>query len=502
MPRSCDFGTFNITTTSQIVAIYMRTVSYAVTVNGSYASTTGAGDYAQDATVTIYAGSRSNYSFSGWKVNNGDITLANTNISTTTFVMPANNVTVTANWTYVGESGGSGWNTNPPPAPTPESESTSDTVPGTVNNTQVNFLMNEDGSVSLNLTAEDIENYLETNDVFIIIINDQEFVNVSFSISAILATTVSTVQIKTESGTVILTRKMLESYMTEHGDIFEISVRKGSHIVEFLRNGEAFDYNDSANPFYVSIPMRLTANTNALGYVAVRKEMTGNVIMPYSVYSNGEMTFQTASTGTFDVIYNMRAFTDVGNHWANGNITFASSRGMFGGIGKNLFSPDTSMTRAMFVQVLANIEYADLSSYSTSRFVDVQNGIWYMAAVEWAADMSIVSGYGSGRFGPEDKITREQMAAMLTNYVIYKGYALPSETTSVFNDETDISSWAFEAVKMIQAAGIVSGRPGNLYDPKGTATRAEVATVFSRFVEVYINNIVAVNTTKENAPLF
>ena len=113
-----------------------------------------------------------------------------------------------------------------------------------------------------------------------------------------------------------------------------------------------------------------------------------------------------------------------------------------------------------------------------------------MAAVEWAADKGIVNGTGDGdgKFNPETNVTREQMAVMLSNYIRYKQYVLPTETMAAFTDESSISSWAFEAVKMIQSSGIVSGRPGNIYDPSGMATRAEVATIFARFVEIYINN--------------
>jgi len=87
---------------------------------------------------------------------------------------------------------------------------------------------------------------------------------------------------------------------------------------------------------------------------------------------------------------------------------------------------------------------------------------------------------------------------MLMNYVKYKGYELPARTTTAFNDETSIASWAYDAVKRIQAAGIVSGRPGNLYDPQATATRAEVATIFARFVETYVSHALALDTGNAN----
>ena len=79
---------------------------------------------------------------------------------------------------------------------------------------------------------------------------------------------------------------------------------------------------------------------------------------------------------------------------------------------------------------------------------------------------------------------------MLARYAEYKGCELPGNQTSEFNDEASIALWAYEAVKMIQAAGIVIGRPDNIYDPQGMATRAEVAAIFARFIEAYINHAV------------
>jgi hypothetical protein len=104
--------------------------------------------------------------------------------------------------------------------------------------------------------------------------------------------------------------------------------------------------------------------------------------------------------------------------------------------------------------------------------------------VKWAAANGIVGGYGNGKYGPNDDITREQMAVILANYIKAMGYSLPSNAKTAFNDESDIASWALDAVKMMQAAGIVSGKPGGRYDPKGIATRAEIATILARFIEV------------------
>jgi hypothetical protein len=146
------------------------------------------------------------------------------------------------------------------------------------------------------------------------------------------------------------------------------------------------------------------------------------------------------------------------------------------------------MTRAMFVQVLANLDNANLTAFNTSRFADVPTDAWYMRAVEWAAATGLVSGVGDGNFDPNANITREQMARMLVNYIEHKKIELPAGGLSVFNDAAYINEWAVSAINTLNGAGIIAGRTGNIFEPQGIATRAEVATVFTRFITVYINH--------------
>jgi len=117
-------------------------------------------------------------------------------------------------------------------------------------------------------------------------------------------------------------------------------------------------------------------------------------------------------------------------------------------------------------------------------FTDNPAGSVYADAVIWAANNGIVSGYGNGSFGSDDDINREQMTVLLVNYLNYKGIDLPAGQAVSFDDESHISSWALDSIKMLQAAGIVSGKPGNIYDPIGAATRAEIATIIVRLMEI------------------
>ena len=95
---------------------------------------------------------------------------------------------------------------------------------------------------------------------------------------------------------------------------------------------------------------------------------------------------------------------------------------------------------------------------------------------------------GNGEFKPDASITREQMAVILYNYIKYKGFALDTAASGAgFTDSPQISSWAREAVTAIQKTGVITGRPGGVFDPRGIATRGEVATIFSKFVEAVSN---------------
>lgn len=111
---------------------------------------------------------------------------------------------------------------------------------------------------------------------------------------------------------------------------------------------------------------------------------------------------------------------------------------------------------------------------------------WYTDAVIWAAENDIVTGYGGGRFGPDDPITREQMAVILFRYAQYKGYDVSiGEDTNILSyaDVNEIGEYAIPAMQWACGSGLINGVTGNALDPKGTASRAEAATLLMRFAQ-------------------
>ena len=239
-------------------------------------------------------------------------------------------------------------------------------------------------------------------------------------------------------------------------------------------------------------------------YTAAKGEQTGNL---YAVYvddagkvewitrssydaSLKAVVFETGHFSVYGVGYKnpAPAFTDIHNHWAADNILFAASRGLLSGTSDTTFSPNTGMARGMFVTALGRLAGINPDSYQTGKFTDVKADAYYAPYVNWAAQNGIMEGATATTFAPDTNINREQMAVIMANYAKKLGYDLPKTLRAVtFADNAQISSWAKDAVKAMQQAGILAGKANNCFDPKGTATRAEVATVLRRFVKIVID---------------
>lgn len=176
-------------------------------------------------------------------------------------------------------------------------------------------------------------------------------------------------------------------------------------------------------------------------------------------------------------------FNDVSaNDWFASAVDYVTGKGMMNGTADNTFSPKAHTTRGMVVTVLYRLE--NQPSTSAASFTDVTSGAYYANAVAWANANGIVSGYGSGKFGPNDKVTREQLAAILYRYAQYKKYDVSgAKSLDGYTDAQSVSSYAVPALQWANAAGVVTGKSGSKLDPKGNATRAEVAAMLMRFCE-------------------
>lgn len=175
--------------------------------------------------------------------------------------------------------------------------------------------------------------------------------------------------------------------------------------------------------------------------------------------------------------------------WAYKYVKYVCEKGYMKGkkvdaAGKTIFDPTETLTRAEFVQVLYNVEGQPPVTYK-DKFSDVPGNQWYSYAVSWATKKGIVDGYGNGKFGVNDRITREQLATMLYKYAQYKGYKVNATANlNTYADANKVSSWAVNYMKWLVGSGIMSGKNGRL-EPQEYATRAECAALVNKFLVYY-----------------
>jgi len=200
--------------------------------------------------------------------------------------------------------------------------------------------------------------------------------------------------------------------------------------------------------------------------IIVKADGTEEVIKTSVTTENGIAV--TLNDGdTVKIVDNSKTFADVENHWGSDAVNFASSRELFNGTSDTTFSPDVEMTRGMLVTVLARFDGADTTGGDK----------WYDKGVEWALENNVSDGTD-----PEAEITREQMVTMIWRYA-----GSPTVTGSAlggFADTDSVSSYAADAMNWAVSIGLINGMGDNSLAPQGSATRAQVATVLMRYVEL------------------
>ena len=215
---------------------------------------------------------------------------------------------------------------------------------------------------------------------------------------------------------------------------------------------------DSVSEATVSIPVvSVTPGTVAVDAA------TGEVVKR-SIPTEDGLDVTLAESAELIIVDNGRKFDDAGAHWAKDAITFVSARELFNGVSDTAFAPDSSMSRAMLMTVLARLEGVDTAS----------GGEWYESGMAWAVE----HGISDGSAGNSD-ITREQLAVML-----YRYFGEPETGGSLdgFADAANVSSWARDALSWAVESGLIVGTGDGRLDPGGRATRAEVATILMRFM--------------------
>jgi hypothetical protein len=275
--------------------------------------------------------------------------------------------------------------------------------------------------------------------------------------------------------------------------VFDISITSGSSAITSLGGGKAT----------VSLPYTLKAGEKASGVVVLYVDGDGKTEEQPMTYSSAakKATFTTTHLSLYAITYDeslagepwTNPFIDVREtDWFYSDVEYAYVNGLMNGVSATVFDPNGTITRAMVVTILyraADAEWGD----ADAPFDDVLPGKWYTDAVAWAAANGIVNGVGDNKFAPDEPVTREQFATILYRYYEWASAldgvrqdAAPTDggaNLAVYADAGDISDWASEAVKWAVGQGVITGKPGGLIDPQGTATRAESAAMLRRYIE-------------------
>ncbi|TDA68935.1 MAG: DUF11 domain-containing protein [Clostridia bacterium] len=205
--------------------------------------------------------------------------------------------------------------------------------------------------------------------------------------------------------------------------------------------------------------------------------------------ANKVVEFTTDHFSKYTVMEYSKTFADIASHWAKPEIELMASRWVVKGVDEERFNPEGNVTRAEFAAMLVRAMGIAAPANATAVFSDAQPGQWFFAEVMAAYNAGLVQGYGEGRFGPNDRITREQVVTMVVRAMAREGKApkLTSQqvqaTLSGFADLDELSAWAWEASAVGVETGLVKGRTSTTLNPRASSTRAEAAVLMKRLLE-------------------
>jgi GH43 family beta-xylosidase/uncharacterized protein YjdB len=246
-----------------------------------------------------------------------------------------------------------------------------------------------------------------------------------------------------------------------------------------INGGKPFDLGDKW--LKVSLDYKLLPNENPNQVVIYYIDDQGKLsLIKHAKFDaeTGKVVFEAGHSGKYAAVYKLVTFTDLSQvAWAQESIHALAAREIVNGFGNQLFAPSSKVTRAQFITMLMNA-FAFTDSSAASTFSDVSQEAWYYQAVALAQTLGIVNGKTDGRFGVNDEITREEMAAMAYRASKLAAVDLSSsEETNPFADQSTIAAFAAESVSAMQAAGIINGKGASRFAPKDHASRAEAAKI-------------------------
>ncbi len=406
-------------------------------INDGGIGASGSGTYATGNMVTVDAGTKIGYTFRGWTINSGDITLSNSASSITQLIMLNDNVTLTANWSEGVTDDDTGGNTT--------GGGGGGGGGGTVDiEGEYSIIVRAEGEGTLTVLDEDGE--------------------------------------QVESGDIIQGGEKLTIQATS--EMYEPMIFVNGH--EFKNGGEYAIYANT------EIVARFSEEKALLGIPYYLNDEGAKVFLGFAADLNSDGVIEDEeylAPQDTEILFmeNPKEFTDISGHWAMQYIEFVTQRELFLGTSATEFSPDDAMTRAMFATVIGRLHersYGEITQSDEEIFTDCDYSSYYGKYVAWAADSGVITGVGNNLFLPDEQISREQMATILFRYAELIN-ALPQESDEqlTYSDKDNISDWATDAALFTQTTLIIKGKEDERFAPQDKATRAEVATIIERFIE-------------------
>jgi len=272
--------------------------------------------------------------------------------------------------------------------------------------------------------------------------------------------------------------------LAENGGDIIVAAEKTNSIIELAITAGGEKITSVSDGITIKVPVKASTSFGTVAML-IKPDGTKEVIRK-SIVSDRMLSVPLKGSAKISINDNSKIFEDVPKtSWAYDAISFASGHELFNGISEILFAPNDTMTRSMLAMVLHNLE-SNPKAKSKSSFTDINTDTWYTDAVYWAAENGYVNGYPDGSFRPNDPITREQITTILYRYAKGTGHNVSvGEDTNIlsFNDTVNISDYAVPAIQWACGDGILNGKPGRIIDPKGNATRAEIAVIIMRFMQ-------------------
>ena len=449
-----------------IPAIYTLTVN----LNGGSGNTTG-GVYPAGEVVNIDAGSRSNYRFDGWTSSNGG-SFADASSASTTFTMPAENVTITANWQYDSPY-------IPPTKPDGPSTGASDgwedireEIADADRGDTIAIDMNGETEVPAEIFEEvagkDVTVEFELEDGISWAVNGQDIPT---------ATDFSDLDLGVDLGTSGISVDVINSVTGELGSVQ----------ITLAHDGE----------FGFALTLTAPLGRENAGYWANlyhydEDAKTLNYETSAQINDQGDVSLRMTHASQYAIVIDDKShdlpFTDLGeNQWYEAAVRYAFTHDIMEGMSATKFSPNISLTRAQAVQVLYNLEGQPTVS-GNAAFPDLVYE-WYNPAIAWAEQTGVVDGYEDGTFRPGQPVNRMEFAQMLYNYAAYKGCDLSAQgDLTAFPDGDSVQPWAETAMTWANGNALINGHDDGTLEPGGTTTRAQAASILMRFDQNVVEN--------------